>query len=125
MPNNNSAFNINIKKTSVIYSKENLKQSPNTCVLQGRIKNTANNNNAIGININCGGKVINNNINIYAHTLRQENNNDVYIKGNNEKSLRSSIKANSGNCSARDYYSNKYSNENLTRKYSLNKKKGI
>ena len=35
--------------------------------------------------------MINNNINIYVHTLRQDNNN-VYIKGNNEKSLRSSIK---------------------------------
>ena len=124
MSNNNSAFNINIKKTSIIYSKENLKKSPNTCNLKGRIKNAGNNNNAIGININCGGKVINNNINIYAHTLRQDNNNNVYIKGNNEKALRSSIKANSGNCSARDYYSNKYSNEYLTRKYSLNKKKG-
>ena len=76
----------------------------------------------IGTNINCEGKVINNNINIYVHTLRQDNNN-VYIKGNNEKSLRSSIKANSGNCSARDYYSNKYSNEYLNRKYSLSKKK--
>ena len=123
MPNNNSAFNINIKKSSIIYSKENLKKSPNTCSLKGRIKHGGgNNNNAIGININCGGKVINNNINIYAHTLRQDNNN-VYIKGNNEKSLRSSIKANSGNCSARDYYSNKYSNEYLNRKYSLSKKK--
>ena len=39
------------------------------------------------------------------------------------KNHRSSIKASSGNCSARDYYSNKYSNEYLTRKYSLNKKK--
>ena len=86
MSNNNSAFNINIKKTSIIYSKENLRKSHNTCNLKGRIKNTGNNNNAIGININCGGKVINNNINIYAHTLRQDNNNNVYIKGNNEKS---------------------------------------
>ena len=123
MSNNNSAFNINIKKTSIIYSKENLKKTPNTCSLKGKIKNSGNNNNGIGININCGGKVINNNINIYAHTLRQDNNNNVYIKGNTEKALRSSIKANSGNCSARDYYSNKYSNEYLNRKYSLNKKK--
>ena len=124
MSNNNSAFNINIKKTSIIYSKENLKKSPNTCSLKGKVKNSGNNynNNGIGININCGGKVINNNINIYAHTLKQDNNN-VYIKGSNEKSLRSSIKANSGNCSARDYYSNKYSNEYLNRKYSLSKRK--
>ena len=86
MSNNNSAFNINIKKTSIIYSKENLRKSPNNFNLKGKIKNTGNNNNAIGININCGGKVINNNINIYAHTLRQDNNNNVYIKGNNEKS---------------------------------------
>ena len=124
MSNNNSTFNINIKKTSVIYSKENSKKSPNTFSLKAKIQNSGNNinNNGIGININCGGKVINNNINIYAHTLRQDNN-KVYIKGNNEKSLRSSIKANSGNCSARDYYSNKYSNEYLNRKYSLSKKK--
>ena len=124
MSNNNSAFNIDIKKTSIIYSKENLKKSPNTLNLKGKVKNSGNNynNNGIGININCGGKVINNNINIYAHTLRQDNN-KVYIKGNNEKSLRSSIKANSGNCSARDYYSNKYSNEYLNRKYSLSKRK--
>ena len=122
MSNNNSALNINIKKASIIYSKENIKQSPNTFSLKGKIKNSGINNNAIGININCGGKVINNNINIYAHTLRQDNNN-VYIKGNCEKSLLSSIKANSGNCSARDYYSNKYSNE-YYKKYSLSKKKG-
>ena len=93
MSNNNSALNINIKKASIIYSKENIKKTPNTYNLKGKIKNTGNNNNAIGININCGGKVINNNINIYAHTLRQYNNN-VYIKGSNEKLLRSSIKAN-------------------------------
>ena len=123
MSNNNSAFNINIKKSSIVYPKENLKKSPNTCNLKGRIKHSEN-NDGIGININCGGKVINNNINIYTHTLRQDNNNNVYIKGNNEKALRSVIKANSGNCSARDYYSNKYSNEYLNRKYSLNKKKG-
>ena len=55
------------------------------------------------MNINCGGK-INNNINIYAHILRQDNNN-VYIKGNCEKSLFSYIKD----------YCNKYS--------SLSKKK--
>jgi hypothetical protein len=42
MSNNNSAFNINIKKTSIIYSKENLKKSPNTCNLKGRIKNAGN-----------------------------------------------------------------------------------
>ena len=124
MSNNNSAFNINIKKTAIISSKENRKKSPNTYNLKGNIKNTGNNDNQIGININCGGKVINNNINIYAHTLRQDNNNNFYIKGNNEKTLRSSIKANSGNCSAKDYYSNKYSNEYLNRKYSLNRKKG-
>ena len=124
MSNNNSAFNINIKKTAIISSKENRKKSPNTYNLKGNIKNTGNNDNQIGININCGGKVINNNINIYAHTLRQDNNNNFYIKGNNEKTLRSSIKANSGNCSAKDYYSIKYSNEYLNRKYSLNRKKG-
>ena len=123
MSNNNSALNINIKKASIIYSKENIKKTPNTYNLKGKIKNTGNNNNAIGININCGGKVINNNINIYAHTLRQDNNNNVYIKGNCEKSLFSSIKGSSGNCSARDYYSNKYSNEYLNRKYSLSKRK--
>ena len=82
MSNNNSALNINIKKASIIYSKENIKKTPNTYNLKGKIKNTGNNNNAIGININCGGKVINNNINIYAHILRQDNNNNVYIKGN-------------------------------------------
>ena len=124
MSNNNSAFNINIKKTAIISSKENRKKSPNTYNLKGNIKNTGNNDNQIGININCGGKVINNNINIYAHTLRQDNNNNFYIKGNNEKTLRSSIKANSGNCSAKDYYSNKFSNEYLNRKYSIKKKKG-
>ena len=123
MSNNNSALNINIKKASIIYSKENIKKAPNIYNLKGKIKNTGNNNNnAIGININCGGKVINNNINIYAHTLRQDNNNNVYIKGNCEKSLFSSIKGSSGNCSARDYYSNKYSNE-YYKKYSLSKKK--
>ena len=55
--------------------------------------------------------------------LRQDNNN-VYIKGNCEKSIFSSVKGNSGNCSARDYYINKYSNE-YYKKYSLNKKKSI
>ena len=43
------------------------------------------------MNIKCGGKVINNTSNIYAHILRQDNNN-IYIKGNCEKSLFSSIK---------------------------------
>ena len=94
MSNNNSALNINIKKASVVYSKENIKKPINTFSLKGKIKHTGNNNNAIGININCGGKVINNNINIYAHTLRQDNNNNVYIKGTCEKSLFASIKGN-------------------------------
>ena len=128
MSHNNSVKNINAKKTSIKNSKgknnSNYKKVPYTCSLKGKIRNTGGNKNNYGTgnNINYNGKIINNNINIYAHTLRQDNHN-VYIKGNNEKSLRSSIKASSGNCSARDYYSNKYSNEYLNRKYSLNKKK--
>lgn len=124
--NNNSAFNINTKKNSIKSSKgnnPNYRKVPYTCSLKGKLKNNNNNNNAMNNNINCNGKIINNNINIYAHTLRQDNHN-LYIKGNNEKSLHNSLKGSSGNSSARDYYSSRYNNELLNfRKSSLGKKK--
>ena len=125
MSNNNSVFNINIKKTSAKKAKgknnSNYKKVPYTCSLKAKIRNTGGNKNNINNNFN--GKIINNHINIYAHTLRQDNHN-VYIKGNNEKSLHCSLRGISGNCSARDYYSNKYNNDLFNfRKNSLGKKK--
>ena len=127
MSHNNSVKNINAKKTSIKNSKgknnSNYKKVPYTCSLKGKIRNTGGNKNNYGTgnNINYNGKIINNNINIYAHTLRQDNHN-VYIKGNNEKSLHSSLRGISGNSSARDY--NKYNNELFSfRKNSLGRKK--
>jgi len=128
MSNNNSAFNINIKKDYIINSKVNnikYKKVPSsTCSLKGRIKNIGKHYHGQGIhNNNFNGKIINNNINIYAHTLRQDNHN-VYIKENNEKSLYNSLRGSSGNSSARDYHSSRYNYELLNfRKSSLGKKK--
>ena len=127
MSNNNSALNIGVKKTSTKKSKgnnnSNYKKVPYTCSLKGKIRNTGGNKNNYGTNNNnYNGKIINNNINIYAHTLRQDNHN-VYIKGNNEKSLHSSLRGISGNSSARDYYSSRYNNDLFNfRKNSLGKK---
>ena len=129
MSNNNSAFNINIKKSTVKNYKYNnnstYKKVPYTCNLRGKIRNTGGNKNNYGTNnnINYCGKIINNNINIYAHSLRQDNHN-VYIKGNNDKSM-NSRKGISGNSSVREFYSNRYNNNELInfRRNSFGKKK--
>ena len=127
MSNNNSVFNINVKRGSIKNSKgkNNMKYTKvpsSTCSLKGKIKKKVNNNN--GTINNNNGKIINNNINIYAHTLRQDNHN-VYIRENNEKSLYNSLRGSSGNSSARDYYHiNRYNYELINfRKHSFKEKK--
>ena len=128
MSNNNSIFNINTNKKSKNKQKEynnsKYKRVPYTCINKGKNKNTGgNNNNGTYNNINFNKKIINNNINIYAQTLRQDNHN-LYIKGNIEKSLHNSLRGNSGNSSSRDYFAKRYNSKEFFsfRKNSLGKK---
>ena len=100
--------------------------------LHGNFKHSKDKNNygnhTGDINFNCNNvennKIINNNINIYANTLRQDNNNNTYIKGNNndKSSLHNSFRGNPGNSSAREYSHKKY--KNILLNYGNNYNKG-
>ena len=101
--------------------------------LYGNFKHSNDKNNSgnytSDINFNCNNiennKIINNNINIYANTFRQDNNNNTYIKGssNDKSSFHNSFRGNPGNSSAREYSHNKYKNILLNYGNNYNKSK--